>query len=372
MTETPATAARQRQRRRVDRAIAELRRGVAVVVQGADGACVMLATETASAPAYREVREAATTDPLLALTAQRGAALRIRPSGHDPLLVTLPAWLDLGTAQSLADATTDLANPLRGPLERLMRAPTAAETAAIQLCKHARLLPAAILWSLESDRGAFAAENDLLTVESDAVAAYEPAQAAALEPVGAAPVPLADAENSRIVAYRPADGGIEHMAIVIGEIQTKSPVLVRLHSECFTGDLLGSLKCDCGEQLRGAIAAIEAEGSGIVLYLAQEGRGIGLINKLRAYRLQADGFDTVDANLRLGFEADERLFEPAAAMLRLLGVGKVRLMTNNPDKVTGLQACGIDVVERVEHKFPSNPFNAHYLDTKKARSGHLF
>lgn len=367
MADTP-----DRLRRSVDRAIADLRRGVAVVVGAADGALAMLATETASAPAYAELRAALPEPPLLALTAQRGAALRIRPSGHDPMLIELPDWLGLGTVRSLADATTDLANPLRGPLERQKRPPVAAEAAAVQLAKRARLLPAAIVWRLRQDPAAFAAAHDLLLVEAAAVAGYEPAQAAALVPVGAAPVPLAAAENSRIVAYRPADGGVEHLAIVIGELQAKAPVLVRLHSECFTGDLLGSLKCDCGEQLRGAIKAIEAAGSGVVLYLAQEGRGIGLINKLRAYRLQADGFDTVDANLRLGFEADERLFEPAATMLRLLGVRRVRLLTNNPDKVAGLAACGIEVIERVAHRFPANPHNAHYLATKQSRSGHLF
>ena len=131
------------------------------------------------------------------------------------------------------------------------------------------------------------------------------------------------------------------------------------------------MKCDCGEQLRGAIAAISAEGSGILLYLAQEGRGIGLMNKLRAYALQDQGFDTVDANLRLGFEVDERLFEAAAEMLRQLGVTSVRLMTNNPDKVASLEACAIDVAERVAHAFPSNEHNADYLATKADRTGHL-
>jgi GTP cyclohydrolase II len=165
---------------------------------------------------------------------------------------------------------------------------------------------------------------------------------------------------------------VEHLAIVIGEPSSRKPVLVRLHSECFTGDLLGSLKCDCGEQLRGAVRAIEAAGGGVLLYLAQEGRGIGLINKLRAYRLQADGFDTIDANLRLGFEADERLFQPAAAMLRQLGITRVRLLTNNPDKVAGLAACGIEVLERVPHSFPANKHNEFYLQTKQSRAGHLF
>jgi GTP cyclohydrolase II len=157
--------------------------------------------------------------------------------------------------------------------------------------------------------------------------------------------------------------------VVIGK--PANPVLTRLHSECFTGDLLGSLKCDCGEQLRGAVAAIAKGGGGILLYLAQEGRGIGLINKLRAYRLQDQGYDTIEANERLGFEADERVYAVAARMLGLLGFKAVRLMTNNPDKVEGLVRAGIDVVERVPHAFPSNRHNEAYLRTKAEKAGHF-
>jgi GTP cyclohydrolase II len=203
------------------------------------------------------------------------------------------------------------------------------------------------------------------------IADYEASAALTLKQVAEAPVPLAGAENCRMVAFRPADGGIEHLAIIVGDPDRHSPVLTRLHSECFTGDLLGSLKCDCGEQLRGAIALMAEQGNGVLLYLAQEGRGIGLMNKLRAYSLQAEGFDTIEANLRLGFDADERVFLPAAQMLGLLGFSDVRLLTNNPDKVAGLEACGITVSNRVTHKFPSNVHNEFYLRTKKDRSGHL-
>jgi GTP cyclohydrolase II len=188
--------------------------------------------------------------------------------------------------------------------------------------------------------------------------------------VSRARVPLAGAEDARVLAYRPSDGGIEHLAIVIGE--PKEPVLIRLHSECFTGDLLGSLRCDCGDQLRGAIQQISREGAGVLIYLAQEGRGIGLVNKLRAYQLQDDGADTVEANEQLGFDADERVYMPAAEILKDLGFRRVRLMTNNPEKVTALAHFGIDVVERVPHAFAANPHNERYLETKAKKSGHLF
>jgi GTP cyclohydrolase II len=185
-------------------------------------------------------------------------------------------------------------------------------------------------------------------------------------------VPLEGAENTRVFAFRPDDGATEHLAILIGEPPRDQPVLTRIHSECFTGDLLGSLRCDCGDQLRGAIAEIGRQGHGLLLYLAQEGRGIGLVNKLRAYRLQDSGADTVDANRQLGFDADERIYLPAVEMLRQLGFREVRLMTNNPAKVDGLVRCGIAVTERVPHVFPSNEHNDRYLEAKAGRLGHLF
>ena len=184
-------------------------------------------------------------------------------------------------------------------------------------------------------------------------------------------LPVAGAENAEIVAFRTPEMPGEHIALVIGQPNGEPP-LVRLHSECLTGDMLGSLKCDCGPQLKAAIDAIAAAGWGILLYLRQEGRGIGLVNKLRAYRLQDQGFDTVDANTRLGFAVDARDFGVAAAMLRLLGQDRVRLLTNNPAKVAALTAAGVAVIERVPHHLPSNPHNAHYLATKRDRTGHQF
>ena len=241
----------------------------------------------------------------------------------------------------------------------------------MQLAKAARLLPSAVIVPLPDETDISSAETRYLSVRTRQIAEYEQSAAATLRKVAEAPVPLTDAENCRLIAFRPADGGVEHLAIVVGDPDRHHPVLTRLHSECFTGDLLASLKCDCGEQLRGAIALMAEQGDGVLLYLAQEGRGIGLMNKLRAYSLQAEGFDTVEANLRLGFDADERVFRPAAEMLRLLGFSQVRLLTNNPDKVAGLEACGITVSERVTHAFPANLHNDFYLRTKKDRSGHL-
>ncbi|MFN5631049.1 MAG: GTP cyclohydrolase II, partial [Sphingomonadales bacterium] len=172
-----------------------------------------------------------------------------------------------------------------------------------------------------------------------------------------------------LVAYRSVADAADHVALVVGN-RDGSPPVVRLHSECLTGDVLGSLKCDCGPQLHEALHQIADAQWGVLLYLRQEGRGIGLVNKLRAYALQDQGFDTVDANIRLGFAIDARDFSVAAQMLRLLAIENVRLLTNNPEKVAGLEAEGIAVVERLPLKIAANPHNAHYLATKRDRTGH--
>jgi len=186
-----------------------------------------------------------------------------------------------------------------------------------------------------------------------------------------AKLPLAVAPDAKIVMFRQAASREEHFAVVIGQADGDVPPLVRLHSQCVTGDILGSLKCDCGPQLQTALVQMQDNGGGVLLYLAQEGRDIGLLNKIRAYALQDAGFDTVDANHRLGFETDERVFSPAAAMLKALGLTAVRLMTNNPDKVSQLSKYGILVKERISLNLPTNPHNQDYMQTKRTKTGHL-
>jgi len=355
----------------VERAGAELRRGLPVAITAPDIAALALAAEFATPAALDRLSHLVEGPLSLMLTARRALALNIRPNGQQTVRIPLTPWMDADVLRGLADPTGDLAHPFRGPFPRDLAAPPAAEAAAPLLCKHAQLLPAAVVGPVEPTASLAQREN-LMRVGAAQIYAYAQATAATLTQVASARVPLAGAETTRIVAFRPANGAIEHLAIVVGDPPLDRPVLARLHSECFTGDLLESLRCDCGQQLRGAIEAITKAGGGVLLYLAQEGRGIGLINKLRAYNLQDQGFDTLDANTQLGFEQDERLFEPAAAMLRLLGYSQVRLMTNNPHKVSGLERCGIQVVERVPHAFPASEHNRLYLDTKANRAGHLF
>lgn len=355
------TAAMTDELHAVARAIGDLRRGVPIVLRDENRALLVLASELITAELLE--RLAIEGPPLLVLTANRAAVLHVPPTGDD--VVTIAAdQLAIDTIRSLGDATSDLNNPLRGPFRTAGHHPLA--TSAVRLCKVARLLPAPMVVAVEALR----VGTGYLVVSANSILAYEENAARSLTIVSSAQVPLADAANVRIVAFRPSDGGVEHVAIIVGEPSSDMPPLVRLHSECFTGDLLASLRCDCGDQLRGAITLF-AQGNGeILLYLAQEGRGIGLINKLRAYALQDQGFDTMEANRRLGFEEDERVFLPAAEMLRRLGVPRVRLLTNNPEKVAGLERCGIAVTERVGHAFPANPHNQRYLATKAER-GHL-
>jgi GTP cyclohydrolase II len=285
------------------------------------------------------------------------ANLREAADPDRPVLIARSAWIDRDSALDLADPGRDFGRAPIGPLEPRAFAFEAEAAAALRLARLAGLLPA--LWLVD-------AEGAAMAVECSAIANASPS----VELVARAALPLDGLPDTQIIAFRGTDDGAEHVALVVGAFGGRPP-LVRLHSECLTGDVFGSLKCDCGPQLHEALRIIGAEGGGVLLYLRQEGRGIGLANKLRAYALQDRGLDTVDANRRLGFADDERDYGHAAAMLRALGIEEVRLLTNNPAKVEGLEEAGIAVAERVAHRMPANPHNADYLATKRTRSGHL-
>ncbi len=350
------------------RARADLRMGAAMVLEDGAEAAVVLAAETATAERLADLRALGPVD--LAVTGWRAETLKARAYDGDLARIALPAEADLGWVRATADPSADLDWPMKGPYVTRRGGEAALHRAAIALCKQAHLLPAALVAVLPvASAQALLLPGGLSRL--DIAAVPTDGDAPAMVEVAAARVPLAVSEAGRVRVFRPLDAGEEHYAVEIGAPDRGKPVLCRLHSACFTGDLLGSLKCDCGPQLRAALAQIGAEGAGVLLYLNQEGRGIGLANKLRAYALQDQGFDTVEANHRLGFEDDERDFRIGANMLRRMGFREVRLMTNNPAKVAMMEGCGLHVVERVPLKVGETRFNEGYLRTKAAKSGHL-
>lgn len=368
----PAAAARRAEAatsvqrlRQIHRAASDLRRGVPVLLTGGGETLALLAAEAASPQGLAELAALATEPPVVLLAPTRGAAVLRRPVEHGADAVALrlsDAVLEPEALRRIADPT--LAQP-RGarPAEPAPLPPLA--SGALALVKLAQLLPAVLAARVRGPA------EGLLDVAAADLLAYPIAAAAGLHRVAAAQVPLSDAPDARVVAFRSEGTGVEHLAILVGEPDKADAPLVRIHSECFTGDLLGSLRCDCGQQLRGAVRRMAEEGAGVLLYLAQEGRGIGLVNKLRAYALQDRGLDTLDANRALGWDADERNFLIAARMLEALGITRVRLLTNNPDKLTALEACGVQIVGREPHTFAPNGVNDEYLATKAARFGHM-
>jgi GTP cyclohydrolase II len=362
----------------VERAAGDLRRGAPVLIRAetAGESGLAVAAETVKDDTLNALSGIGGTASLI-LTHARATTLKIHLYTAEIVVIPFAGKLLAPEIRAIADPATDLDFPLKGPFEASRTNPPQSAVAAVVLAKLAGLLPAAVLFAIADEvRDQVQIAGGLSSVFATDITGFERTAAENLQLVVRASVPLEGAEGAELAAFRPANGGPEHYAVIIGTkgaraLTSPGPVLTRLHSECFTGDFLGSLKCDCGDQLRGAIRAIAKDGGGILLYLAQEGRGIGLMNKLRAYRLQDEGFDTMQANQRLGFKDDERLYDIAARMLRLLGYSKVRLLTNNPDKVQALQAAGIEVTARVPHSFPDNAHNRDYLRVKAEKGGHL-
>jgi GTP cyclohydrolase II len=352
----------------VARARSDLRVGLPVVLGDTKAGLLVLAAEIVTDTRLSNLRSLG-PGAVVALTDRRATTLKARAYDGDLARIVLPDEVDATWVHGLADPARDLAVPMKGPLHSARDGDAGLHRLALLLAKSAQLLPAVVAIKV-ADPAAFARDHCLThltpTAAATDLAAHHP-----LRPVAAARLPMAASEAGRLHIFRPDNGGVEHYAIEIGRPDRDAPVLARLHSACFTGDVLGSLKCDCGPQLHTALAVMGQDGAGVLLYLNQEGRGIGLANKMRAYSLQDQGFDTVEANHRLGFEDDERDFRIGADLLRRMGFTSVRLMTNNPRKVAMMQAEGIAVVERVPLIVETNRHNEGYLAVKAAKSGHL-
>ena len=359
---------------RLDRMQTEFRRGRPVVMETADPAApvvLLAAVETLSAAQLQGLLMTAGT-PRLLLTAER-----LRAMGGSQVSSARSFQLDgpitVERVQRLAAvlpgaATTAQAADLVGA-----RPAGPVLEAVLRLTKRTRLVPALLMFELHAAALAALRQVEVHRVfDTDLIAsaATEPGPASELIRVSDAHMPIAACDDCTLVLFREPHGDAEHVAIVVGQLDLARPVPVRMHSACLTGDLLGSRRCDCGDQLRLGIAHL-AETGGVLLYLSQEGRGTGLANKLRAYRLQDAGLDTIDADRYLGFCADERDFGPAAAMLKQLGISRIRLLTNNPHKIDFLRRAGLEVTDRVALLAPVNAFNARYVQTKHERAGHF-
>ena len=355
----------------IDRAIGELRRGRAIHLagravngHGAPG-LVAAAVEALNAPLLRRLEE--TGQPLLLLlTPERARAAELGGEPAGPVAVAVPSGTQPEELRALACAAP--AEPDSRLLVRIEEDWEGAELAAagFALAKAGKLLPALVGVEVEQFR-----DPSLLTLDVGAIERHARFVRHSLQRTSQSRVPLADALECELALFRDEHRLGDHVAVIIGKPDCGGIVPVRLHSACLTGDLLGSLRCDCGEQLRTAVRRIAELGGGVLLYLDQEGRGIGLANKLRAYALQDRGLDTIDADRHLGFSADERDYDVAVALLHELGISRISLLTNNPQKISALTARGIAVVGRLPLVGKTNSHNARYLKAKRERAGHL-
>ncbi|MEI7465050.1 MAG: GTP cyclohydrolase II [Burkholderiales bacterium] len=367
---------------RVDRAQTELMHGRAICLIGpadenpvAGAPCnLVVAVETLNAARLAWLTSWAAPLQLL-LTAERASTLGLSVSSPpgSAVPVSLPAGVSLEALLELAAVTPTSGRPMPTASLSVVQQSAAQQQvfgSALALAKNVRLMPALLIVELPVIATAGLTASQLLSVFSADVQLVPAREERSLRRISDARVAIEAHEDCEVVLFREDAGGAEHLAIIVGQPDFGQPVPLRLHSACLTGDLLGSLRCDCGDQLRRAITRL-AEHGGVLLYLQQEGRSIGLANKLRAYRLQDEGLDTIDADRYLGFMADERDYTPALAMLKSLGIKQVRLLTNNPKKIAAIEAGGIEVVERLALYGPVNPYNARYIETKQQRAGHI-
>ncbi len=342
----------------IERALAEIRSGRPVVTSGPEGPALTLAAESVDGEALKKLRAAGMTDLRLVLS-----PARLRLLGHD-----------VATAGSIqiegndAEAMLNVVCQADARLEHAASRPASGtETAGLELVRLAYLLPAAVVVTIEGAPDL----SGIASVDAEAIEHYREHVLTAPHIVSRAPVPLENAGKTEFVIFRGGEGMRDQVGIIVGEPDPREPVFVRIHSACLTGDLFASLKCDCGDQLRGTVKSMAETGGGVLLYLDQEGRGSGIANKMRAYKLQHAGYDTYEADEILGFDLDQRRFDFAAAMLRELGFTSVKLLTNNPEKVGALREAGLEVVSSHRVVGRCNAHNVSYLEKKRDRAGHL-
>lgn len=350
------------------RARGDLRMGLPTVLNDGLDSALIASAETLDAERLADLRKLNSAS-VLAITARRAETLKARPYDGDLARILIPAESDINWIRSVADPATDMDFPMKGPFASERNGGAELHRVGINIAKSARLLPAVLVIPIRE--GAAFAERHGLTALNAGQTANSLDSATDMRAVANSRLPLEVSEAGRVHVFRPVDGGEEHYAVEIGQPAREKPLLARLHSACFTGDLIGSLKCDCGHQLRRALSLIGGEGAGVLLYLNQEGRGIGLANKMRAYSLQNQGFDTVEANHRLGFEDDERDFRIGAVILKQMGFSSVRLITNNPAKISMMERNGISVTARVPIIVGQSIHNRDYMAVKARKSGHL-
>ena len=361
---------------KIERAISELRRGGKLVVSdnNAGISVLLFASELIENDTIKQLSDLALSRPNIIISKNRSNAIGIN-NANGPCSILINNNWTLNDILSLCMPLTGHKTPkIEGALTE---SNDGIISSCILLLRQSRLLPAGLMTIISNvsveQINKWAFNKNLINVDISDIRSYEKIKANNLNIAVKAKVPISYTENCEIIIFRPKDGGNEHFCLVFGKNRslTKNNALLRIHSQCITGDVLDSLKCDCGQQLKESIKIMAEADEGVLIYLAQEGRDIGLLNKLRAYTLQENGLDTVEANEDLGFNDDERLYYPAKEILSQLNIKNVELITNNPKKVEHLKSLGINVTKRIPIKIIPNKYNKKYLETKSKKSGHI-
>jgi len=355
------------------RQISDLKFGMPIIVEDTVGNALIFSIETLTRDSLERAKKffaVTKVEPYVVITRNRANLLKARIYDDDVARIKLPKKMSFNWIKATADPSLDLDYPMKGPYESLRHGNSDIARTGICYCKEAQLLPAALVIPINEVTAEELKKEGLLhqNISNSTIPKkfdWQP------KLISSGHVPLSDGVSSKVSVFRDPISLSEHYAVEIGILDYSLPILTRLHSACFTGDILHSLKCDCGDQLNTAIKRIKEVKSGIILYLNQEGRGIGLANKMRAYKLQESGLDTFEANHQLGFEDDERDLSIGAKILKELGVKRINLLTNNPLKVKSFENSDIKIINRLPLVAQITNENKLYLEIKKEKSGHI-